>query len=76
MLEKGRHDFQFHFNLPNAKLPSSYEGSKGNNIRYFIEAWMEMKEDNNSVVKKTFTVLEYIDCNLVDRRVSKNLLLL
>ncbi|EDV24820.1 uncharacterized protein TRIADDRAFT_57019 [Trichoplax adhaerens] len=68
-LEKGRHDFQFHFNLPNAKLPSSYEGSKGNNIRYFIEAWIEMKEENsNPIVTKTFTVLEYIDCNLVDRR--------
>ncbi|GAB6028564.1 Arrestin domain-containing protein 3 [Chamberlinius hualienensis] len=62
VLQKGRHEFPFSFQLPASGLSTSFEGKHGS-IRYWLKAEMDKLWSFNHTAKKAFTVICPIDIN-------------
>lgn len=62
MLQAGRHEFAFSFQLPEEGLVTSFEGKHGS-IRYWVKAKLHRPWTTVKKVKKEFTVIEPIDIN-------------
>ncbi|XP_064424531.1 arrestin domain-containing protein 2 isoform X2 [Latimeria chalumnae] len=62
VLQAGRHEFPFSFQLPEETLVTSFEGKHGS-IRYWVKAKLHRPWATVRKVKKEFTVLEPIDVN-------------
>ena len=61
-IEPGEHSFPFHFQIPQRKLPSSFEGKFGF-IRYWLKATMDRPWKSNYNSKSAVTILEVVDIN-------------
>ncbi|KAH9394640.1 Arrestin domain-containing protein 3 [Tyrophagus putrescentiae] len=59
---KGRHDFEFSFQLPTSGLTTSFEGKYGN-VRYWVKAEIEKPWSFDYRTKKAFTLISPIDIN-------------
>lgn len=62
VLQPGRHEFAFSFQLPEEGLVTSFEGKHGS-IRYWVKAKLHRPWTTVKKVKKEFTVIEPIDIN-------------
>ncbi|XP_043946689.1 arrestin domain-containing protein 2 isoform X2 [Protopterus annectens] len=62
VLQAGRHEFAFSFQLPEEGLVTSFEGKHGS-IRYWVKAKLHRPWTTVKKVKKEFTVIEPIDIN-------------
>ncbi|XP_028399686.1 arrestin domain-containing protein 17-like isoform X2 [Dendronephthya gigantea] len=61
-IEAGDHAFPFHFEIPQRRLPSSFEGKFGC-IRYTLKATMDRPWKSNYNSKCAITILEVVDIN-------------
>lgn len=61
-IDPGEHSFPFHFQIPQRKLPSSFEGKFGH-IRYWLKATMDRPWKSNYNSKSAITILEVVDIN-------------
>lgn len=59
---KGRHDFEFSFQLPTSGVSTSFEGKYGN-VRYWVKAEIEKPWSFDYRTKKAFTLISPIDIN-------------
>ena len=71
VLPAGAHAMPFAFQLPSARLPSSFEGKHGY-IRYWLEATVDRPWRFDYKSKRVFTVHEIIDVNLPQMNVPIN----
>lgn len=62
VIEAGDHAFPFHFEIPQCRLPSSFEGKFGC-IRYSLKATMDRPWKSNYNSKCAITILEIVDIN-------------
>ncbi|KAL8222421.1 UNVERIFIED_CONTAM: Arrestin domain-containing protein 3, partial [Gekko kuhli] len=63
VIHAGWHEYRFSFQLPQAPLPSSFEGRHGN-VRYWVKAELNRSWHLPVTFKKEFTVFEHIDINI------------
>ncbi|XP_041085110.1 arrestin domain-containing protein 2-like isoform X4 [Polyodon spathula] len=62
VLQAGKHEFPFSFQLPEETLVTSFEGKHGS-IRYCVKAKLHRPWNTVKKIKKEFTVIEPIDIN-------------
>ncbi|XP_023699639.1 arrestin domain-containing protein 2 [Paramormyrops kingsleyae] len=62
VLQSGKHEFPFSFQLPEETLVTSFEGKYGS-IRYWVKVKLHRPWATVRKVKKEFTVIEPIDIN-------------
>ncbi|XP_003226319.1 arrestin domain-containing protein 4 [Anolis carolinensis] len=62
LLEAGKHEFPFSFQLPQQPLATSFTGKYGS-IQYFVEAILERPMAPTQSVKREFQVISHIDVN-------------
>ncbi|XP_041086642.1 arrestin domain-containing protein 2 isoform X4 [Polyodon spathula] len=62
ILQAGKHEFPFSFQLPEETLVTSFEGKHGS-IRYCVKAKLHRPWNTVKKIKKEFTVIEPIDIN-------------
>ncbi|XP_059847402.1 arrestin domain-containing protein 2-like isoform X1 [Hypanus sabinus] len=62
VLQAGRHEFPFSFQLPEENLVTSFEGKHGS-VRYWVKAKLHRPWATVKKIKKDFTVIEPIDIN-------------
>ncbi|XP_060611910.2 arrestin domain-containing protein 4 [Anolis sagrei] len=62
LLEAGKHEFPFSFQLPQQPLATSFTGKYGS-IQYFVEAILERPMASTQSVKREFQVISHIDVN-------------
>ncbi|KAI8478878.1 Arrestin domain-containing protein 3 [Branchiostoma belcheri] len=62
LLTAGRHQFSFSFQLPDERLPTSFEGKHGS-VRYWLKAEIDRPWTLPSKVKRDFTIIDHIDIN-------------
>ena len=63
VLDIGKHEFRFSFDLPNG-IPTSFESSNGR-IRYWIEGVIDKKMSLDRHTHTTFTVINKHDLNMI-----------
>ncbi|XP_061451190.1 arrestin domain-containing protein 4 [Rhineura floridana] len=62
MLEAGKHEFPFSFQLPQQPLATSFTGKYGS-IQYCVKATLERPTARSQTVKREFQVISHIDVN-------------
>ncbi|XP_007897030.1 arrestin domain-containing protein 2 isoform X2 [Callorhinchus milii] len=62
VLQPGRHEFRFSFQLPEENLVTSFEGKHGR-VRYWVKAKLHRPWATVKKSKREFTVIEPIDIN-------------
>uniref|UniRef100_UPI00398E95AD arrestin domain-containing protein 2 isoform X2 n=1 Tax=Pristiophorus japonicus TaxID=55135 RepID=UPI00398E95AD len=62
VLQAGRHEFPFSFQLPEENLVTSFEGKHGS-VRYWVKAKLHRPWATVKKIKREFTVIEPIDIN-------------
>lgn len=63
VLSPGEHSFPFEFRLPEANLPSTFEGKHGY-VKYWLKAILDRPWKDDMTVVEPFTVTERVDVNL------------
>lgn len=62
VLQAGRYEFPFRFQLPEENLVTSFEGKHGS-VRYWVKAKLHRPWATVKKIKREFTVIEPIDIN-------------
>ncbi|XP_064197501.1 arrestin domain-containing protein 2-like isoform X1 [Anguilla rostrata] len=62
VLQAGRHEFPFSFQLPEETLVTSFEGKHGS-VRYWVKVKLHRPWSTVKKIKKEFTVIQPIDIN-------------